>query len=143
MHSMLRKTTTALIVATLGVASASACAANHNVSVGGAGGQLVFVDAATGTNVTNIAAGDTVTFTNAGGFHNATSNTGAVTSFRCATGCDGTGGNGAPNGSLWSATVTFPTPGTIGYHCEVHQTSGMIGTINVTVPVDLQSFDID
>ena len=41
-----------------------------------------------------IAAGDTVTFKNGGGFHNVKSDPGAVTMFRCANGCDGAGGNG-------------------------------------------------
>ena len=141
MRSMLRKTRTALIVATFGLASASAWAANHNVTVGGSAG-LVFVDAGTGTNVTNIAAGDTVTFTNSGGTHNAASDPGAVTAFHCSNAC-GTAPIGNPDGSAWSATITFPTPGTIPYHCDAHQSFGMVGTINVTVPVDLQSFKID
>jgi plastocyanin len=90
-----------------------------------------------------IVAGDTVTFRNAGGFHNVVSDPGAVTSFRCANGCDATGGNGNLSSSAWSATVTFPSPGTIGYYCEAHGASGGIGmsgkvTVNpapVTHPV--------
>lgn len=81
-----------------------------------------------------IAVGDTVTFMNdpdGPGFHNAASDPGAVTQFRCANGCDGDGGNGDPDSGLWSATVTFPTEGTIGYHCEVHEGQGMVGTITV------------
>jgi plastocyanin len=41
--------------------------------------------------------------------------------------------------------VAFPDPGTAGYHCEIHGApgAGMFGTINVTTPVDLQSFSID
>lgn len=129
---------TLLLAIALVVGSASASAANHNVAVG-PNGTLVFSPA-----TLNIAAGDTVTFTSDGtGVHNAASDPGSVTSFRCANGCDGAGGNGNPSGAAWSATVTFPTPGTINYHCEVHQSLGMVGTINVTVPVDLQSFDID
>lgn len=128
MRSMLRKTRSALIIAAFGLASTSAWAANHSVSVGGTG--LVFTPASL-----SIAAGDTVTFTNAGGFHNAVSDPGAVTSFS----------SGAASSAAWSITVTFPTPGTIGYHCEIHGAAGqgMFGTINVTVPVDLQSFGID
>jgi plastocyanin len=84
----------------------------------------------------SINVGDTVTFMNdpdGPGFHNVASDSGAVTPFRCANGCDGdgAGGDGAPNNNLWSATVTFPTAGTIGYHCEVHEGSGMVGTITV------------
>ncbi|MGH8172373.1 MAG: cupredoxin domain-containing protein [Rhodanobacteraceae bacterium] len=122
----------------MGLASASAFAADHPVSVGGGG--LTFSPA-----VLNISAGDTVTFTNAGGFHNAVSDPGAVTSFRCANGCDGAGGNGDPSSTAWSATVTFPTPGSVGYFCEIHGApgQGMSGTINVTIPVELQTFEVD
>ena len=131
---------TLLLASALLLGSASAWAANHTVAVG-PGGTLVFSPA----NL-SIAAGDTVTFTSDGtGIHNVASDAGAVTAFRCANGCDGdgAGGNGTPSGAAWSSTVTFPTPGTVGYHCEVHLSFGMVGTITVTVPVDLQSFSID
>ena len=80
-----------------------------------------------------INAGDTVTFVNGGGFHNVVSDTHL---FRCANGCDGSGGNGAPSSSAWSSTVTFSTVGTFGYFCEVHGSvgSGMAGTIVVQSP---------
>jgi plastocyanin len=138
MRSCSRTTTILGVAVALGLASASALAADHPVSVGGGG--LTFSPA-----VLNISAGDTVTFTNAGGFHNAVSNPGAVTSFRCANGCDGDGGNGDPSSTAWSATVAFPTPGTIGYFCEIHGApgQGMSGTINVTIPVELQTFEVD
>ena len=74
-----------------------------------------------------IVAGDTVTFRNAGGFHNVVSDPGSVTSFRCAAGCDATGGNGNLSSSAWSATVMFPTAGTIGYFCEAHGAAGGVG----------------
>ena len=144
MRSLLCKTAAAGLAGTLGLASASSWAVtNHVVTVGGAAGNR-FTDAQTGTNVTNIAAGDTVTFTNAGGFHNAESDPGAITSFHCSDVC-GTSPTGDASSNLWSATVTFPTPGTIGYHCNIHGApgQGMFGTINVTVPVELQSFDVD
>jgi plastocyanin len=137
------KTITLGIAATLGLASATAFAANHTVTVAPAGNAFSFSPA----DVT-IAAGDTVTWTYAGGGapHNVVSDPGSVTSFRCANGCDGAGGNGAPSSSAWTATVTFPTAGTIGYFCEVHGAAGgqgMAGTVTVTVPVTLQSFDVD
>ena len=85
-----------------------------------------------------INAGDTVTFMNdpdTPGFHNATSDTGSITVFRCANGCDGDGhgGNGDPSGNTWTATVTFPTAGTVGFHCEIHgfDGGGMHGTITI------------
>jgi plastocyanin len=85
-----------------------------------------------------IEVNDTVTFKNDVddlGFHNVKSDDGALTSFRCAAGCDGDpGGNGAPSGTAWTATVTFPTAGTIGYYCEIHGASGgggMAGIITV------------
>jgi plastocyanin len=77
-----------------------------------------------------IHTGDTVTFTNAGGFHNVVSDDDSVTAFRCANGCDETGGNGDPDNPGWTATVAFPTAGTAPYHCEVHGTA-MAGTITI------------
>jgi plastocyanin len=109
------------------VASVCAHAADHTVSVGGNG--LIFTPAEL-----TIAVGDTVTFVNAGGFHNAVSDTGAVTAFRCANGCDATGGDGDASGSSWTASVAFPTAGTAPYHCEIHEGSGMVGTITIAAP---------
>ena len=144
MRSSLRKTTITLgIAATLGLFSAGAFAGTtHNVTVGGGGG-FTFAPA----NI-SIAAGDSVTWTYAGGgpAHNVQSDPGSVTTFRCANGCDATGGDGAPSAAGWTATVTFPTAGTIPYFCFVHGAAGgvgMSGTVTVTVPVDLQSFEVD
>jgi plastocyanin len=83
-----------------------------------------------------INVGDTVTFINDPanpGFHNARSDADAVTQFRCANGCDGdgAGGNGNPDGGLWTATVTFPTAGTVGFYCEIHGADGGIGMSGV------------
>ncbi len=111
--------------------------ANHTVIVG-AGGMLVF-----SPSTLNISVGDSVTFTNVGGFHNVVADD---HSFRCANGCDGMGGSGSPNGSFWSAMVTFNSAGTIGYYCEAHGSagSGMFGTIVVQgTPVELQRFDVE
>ena len=143
MRSSLCKTTTTLgILAALGLFSAGAFAGTtHNVTVGGAGNTFSPVSI-------SIAAGDTVTWTYAGGAapHNVTSDPGAVTAFRCANGCDGAGGDGTPSATGWTSTVTFPTAGTIAYFCEIHGAAGgigMHGTVTVTVPVDLQSFEVD
>ena len=87
----------------------------------------------------SINVADTVTFKNdpdAPGFHNALSDADSVTAFRCANGCDGDGmgGNGDPSGNTWVATVTFPTAGTAGFHCEIHgfDGGGMHGTITIS-----------
>ena len=86
-----------------------------------------------------INVGDTVTFINnpdGPGFHNARSDADAVTQFRCANGCDGDGGNGDPSNSLWTATVTFPTAGTVGFYCEIHGADGGIGMSGVITVVE-------
>ena len=128
---------------------ALAFAASHTVNVGVAPSGAVaneFVDVATNSNVTSATVGDTVTLVNVGaapGFHNVRSN-GPTTIFRCAEGCDGVG-NGNPAATNWSVTITLTTPDTINYYCEAHGLpgQGMFGTINVTTPVELQSFGVD
>ncbi|WP_343787769.1 cupredoxin domain-containing protein [Dokdonella soli] len=138
MHSTLHKAGSILVAATLALGSASTWATNWNVNVGNPNG-LTF-----SPQILNISAGDTVTFTNGGGQHNITSDPGAVTTFHCSVAC-GTAPTGNPSAALWSQVITFSTPGTVGYHCEMHGApgSGMFGTINVTIPVELQSFEID
>lgn len=94
-----------------------------------------------------IAPGDTVTFSNGGGFHNVLSDTGAMVQFRCANGCDGIGtGNGDPAGVGWTATVTFPDAGVEGFHCEVHGGDGgigMSGTITVSANTPAPVIEVD
>lgn len=128
-----------LVLALVGCSFATPLfAANHTVDVGPG---LSYSPA-----TLTIAVGDTVKFTNRGGLHNVKAND---NSFRCAHGCDGDGqgGNGAASSEIWHATVTFTTPGTVGYYCETHgtPTTGMRGTIIVepTTPVELQSFGVD
>jgi len=148
MRSLFRN---AAIAAVLSLSvSTFALAASHTINVGVApgGGQAnAFTDPATNSNVTNAAVGDTVTFMNVGaapGFHNVRSN-GPVTTFRCANGCDGAGGDGSPSSTNWTATITLTAPDTVNYFCEIHGApgQGMFGTINVTTPVELQSFDVE
>jgi len=109
----------------------AAWATDHRVTVGGSTGDGYYGDHPvlmfSPANLT-IATGDTVTFVNAGGQHNVDADNG---SFRCARGCDGQGGNGDPSDDYWSATVTFDTPGTITYHCDIHGHLGMVGSITV------------
>ena len=83
-----------------------------------------------------ISVGDTVTFTNQGGFHNVISDDGTSNNnaFRCANGCDGDGGNGNASSDPWSFTLTFFDAEMIGYYCGIHGGTGginMSGTINV------------
>ena len=130
---------TSLLTAILLAAAGPAWAIDHTIHVGGAG--LVF----TPSNIEALV-GDTVTFVNDGGFHNVASDAGAPLAFRCANGCDGNGGSGDISNAAWSATITISQAaahGSIGFHCEAHQASGMVGSISVTNPVDLQSFSID
>ena len=149
--SKLNKITGVLILAgVFGIGASTASAANFIVKVGvnSAGSQAnAFTDSNSNTSpaVTNAQVGDTITFNNFGaspGFHNVVSTTGA-TQFRCANGCGGTNGN--PSSTSWTATITLTSVGTVNYFCEVHGAAGngMFGTINVTVPVGLQSFEID
>lgn len=63
--------------------------------------------------------GDTVTWTNEGGFHNVISDTGLFTS-------------GPPSSLLgWTFSHTFPSLGSFPYYCEVHGTPGGVGMSGV------------
>ncbi len=73
--------------------------------------------------------GDTVVFSNEGGFHNVVA-TGAAT-FRCAAGCDGEGGDGNASGASWTFSRVFNTAGTVNIVCQVHGAGGMRATITV------------
>lgn len=118
--------------------AAHAFAATHIVNVGGSTPPLF------APQLITIAVGDTVTFVNQGGNHNVVADDG---SFRCSHGCrgDAQGDTGAPSAAHWVVSLTFDTVGTIGYFCEIHGApgSGMFGTITITTPVQLQSFEID
>ncbi|MBA8885340.1 plastocyanin/azurin family copper-binding protein, partial [Dokdonella fugitiva] len=107
-----------------------ATATEHHVSVGGQSysNGYYYADLSFSPRQLTIRAGDTIVFDNLGGAHNVAADDG---SFRCAQGCDGSGGNGNPSNAQWHASVRFDTPGTYGYHCEVHQGMGMTGTITV------------
>ena len=122
----LARTAALLPCVLLALAAARADAAQWFVETNGLGFSPQFL---------TIAAGDSVTFLNRGGYHNVVADDG---SFRCAHGCDGDGkgGSGNPSSSLWIASVTLPKPGTIGYFCEPHGApgSGMFGTIEVLAP---------
>jgi plastocyanin len=104
----------AVLLLTLAAVPA-ARAATVDVVVGGPNGL------AYNPKVVTIHVGDTVRWTNAGGFHDLAADDG---SFRCANGCDGAGGDGSPSSSAWVATHTFNAAGTFPYHCEIHGASG-------------------
>ena len=103
------------------VVSAPTMAANHSI-------QAMPNNTFSPNNLT-IEVGDSVTWSNAGGFHNVQAADG---SFRCSNGCDGQGGDGSPASNAWSFTLTFNQPGTINYFCSPHQAFGMTGSITVT-----------
>src|SRR5438445_2772895 len=103
-----------------------AFADDHVVSVGGGSDSF-------SPSTLTINTGDTVTFTLVSGSHNVVSDTGL---FRCANGCDASGGSGAPASNAWSVTLPFPNAGSVGYYCEPHGNPGvgMHGTIRVNAP---------
>lgn len=86
-------------------------AATHNVTVG--------PDTAFHPAQLTIAAGDTVVWTNAGGFHDVHA--------------DDNSFSRDPSSAAWTFSHTFPAAGTVGYHCTVHGGPGlgMFGTITV------------
>jgi plastocyanin len=78
-----------------------------------------------------IAAGDTVTFTNGGGYHN------VCVAKEGQSDCSASNNefrNGDPNvtWATYTNSHTFTTPGTYKFICEQHASLGMVGTITVT-----------
>jgi plastocyanin len=108
-----------LITLLLSAVGLSAAHAATTVEVAVGGGGLSFSPETVTINV-----GDSVKFTNAGGSHNVRADN---NSFRCARGCDDSGGNGSVSGTAWTFTRTFNTAGTIAYYCEAHGAPGGIG----------------
>lgn len=82
-----------------------------------------------GFNPSNLTinAGDTVTFQNDEGRHNVHATSGP-TLFKCSDDC---GSNSDASSNKWSATITFPTAGTVKYQCDPHVSMGMVGSIVV------------
>lgn len=87
---------------------------------------VTVADFAFSPRVVTVAPGDVVRWTNGAGghHHNVVADDG---SFRCANGCDGLGGSGAPDDGAWSFTLTFPAAGEFPYFCEVHGGPGGVG----------------
>ncbi|MEP6484250.1 MAG: plastocyanin/azurin family copper-binding protein [Rudaea sp.] len=133
-----------LVSLALSLGATQVCMAkNWDVSVGGQtsyddgyGGtystpNLVFAPANLSVNV-----GDTVTFHGrGGGAHNVHADD---NSFRCANGCDGSGGSGTPSGDAWISTITFTTPGLVKFHCDNHVSMGMVGSVTVNSVAGVQ-----
>ncbi|MEA2602156.1 MAG: hypothetical protein QOF89_3148 [Acidobacteriota bacterium] len=94
--------------------SAPLWGANVDVTVGGSG--TIFSPATVDVHV-----GDTVTWHNAGGFHNVAADNGSFSN--------------AQSSSAWTFSHTYTSAGTFGYHCQVHggPGSGMFGTVHVDV----------
>jgi len=116
----------------LGVAIvvASAAAADQSVTAGGATNRF-------NPQVVYALSGENITWTNIGGTHNVTADD---NSFRCANGCDDTGGDGTPAAG-WQFTRSFSGPAYIPYHCQVHGAMGMVGAIRVLAGVFNDGFE--
>ncbi|MEO0895584.1 MAG: plastocyanin/azurin family copper-binding protein [Bacteroidota bacterium] len=91
---------------------------NHDISVGGA--SLSFSPSSL-----TIQQGDSVTWTNAGGFHNVNGSTATY-----ATNPEGFS-NGGASSATWTYGFRFNTPGSYTYQCDPHAGANMIGTITV------------
>lgn len=102
----------AALAAVLLLAAPPSRAATASVTVGGA--TLSY-----SPQVVHIHPGDTVTWTNAGGFHSVAAD-------------DGSFGNSL-SGSAWTFSHTFSAVGSVGYHCAQHGSpgGGMFGTVIV------------
>ncbi len=99
-----------LLVFCLIVSAGSARAANFNVVLS----PNIFVP-----SVLNIQVGDSVTWTNQGGFHNVEAVSGLFN-------------NGPPSSDPWTFTFTFTEAGSVPYICIVHVGLGMTGVVNVS-----------
>lgn len=120
---------------------------DHVVMVG-PNGTLTFSPATLPLPGDKVQPGDTITFKNAGGTHNAHSSD-ANFAFSCGVANNtGTCTNGGVSSTAWQATVTVPDGAvghTISYQCDFHgvQMSGSISVSAIAAPVELQSFDVD
>ena len=68
--------------------------------------------------VVNIQVGDTVVWNVVQGAHTVTAD-------------DGSFSSGAVKAAPWTFSRTFNAAGSFGYHCQPHQSLGMVGTVNV------------
>ena len=107
--------------------SAPALAATHTIAVG-PGGSFAF-----SPSTITIPAGDTITFqSNAAIAHNVVSDDGTTFS------------SGAAVAGPWTYVTPALSAGTYNFHCTVHGSFGMTGTITVqSTPVTLQEFGVE
>lgn len=80
-------------------------------------------------NTLTITVGDTVRWTNTGGFHNVVADDNSFTS-------------GAPSSSPWVYEFVFTVVGSFPYSCEVHVALGMTGVITVQNPTSVNDDEI-
>ncbi len=120
----MRNSTKIILMAMLMSISISSFSTTHDVQI---------VGNSFSPSIIQIEAGDTVRWTNSGGFHNIEANDG---SFRCSDSCEVTAGdgNGAASSSWATVEITFNNVGLFDYFCEIHFGSGMTGSIDVIVP---------
>jgi plastocyanin len=98
------------------------------------GGMLVFSPA-----TVNISVGDTVRWTWSGSFHSVTSGTMCMADSQY---CSPNDMNCSAGTLSTAGTVyqhTFNQPGTYSYFCAAHCAFGMVGTVNVSAPLQLVS----
>jgi len=107
----LRSLSLALIAAILAWISTPVRAATTNV---------VYQDFSFTPQTVTINVGDTVVWTNGGGTHTVTG--------------DGADAFCGPNAIPVSCSTTFTNAGVFPYHCNFHQSLGMVGTVNVVQP---------
>ena len=79
-----------------------------------------------------IAPGDTVTWTNIGGFHNVVIELPG-----------GDVSNGDPAFPPWSFDYTFLEAGTYRFYCEPHEANGMVGYVTVEAPTAVTLGDVE
>ena len=103
-----------------------AFATNHNVSV----------TSSFTPSVLSINQGDTVTWTQASGFHNVNGNQSTFP------GNPASFGSGSVAGGVWTYSYVFLSPGVYNYHCDPHS-SFMTGSITVSSTPKNVTFQVD
>lgn len=90
-----------------------------------------------------VLAGDTIRWFNQGNNNHNVASTDLNFLFRCAAGCDDTGGNGDPAGNGWISEVTFhQVDASIPYICEPHVGFGMTGSISIQTPTEFATVEV-